>query len=481
MVGKNFCKNFRNFLISILIILGSSACKKGTPIGNTPPETYLFLDKIQLTGDNRLKTNVHLYWYGDDKDGKVAGFEFSINNGPWTFTTAYDSMFVFTVPPVADTTDILFKIRAIDDKNDKDPTPAELIIPIKNSPPVAKFTDEVANMQDTLPIIITLQVSVNDPDGNQTLDSLYFKVNNGNWINLPVSTNLITVVPDNPNSVGKSTAKVYLNINDTPEPFTIADFNVGGDNVFYVKAKDNGNVFSDVDTSKTFFITEKKGEWLLIDHWKVANPVRPIELFDSIFKQLNINYDYLDFNINVPQYFNPTLKLLFNVHSKVFWFAQGESYRLDVLLRAESIIQNHLKNNGKLLVMFPMYSGVTPDNAIFDFIPADSISSVETDGRIPTNAIITSQDPNYPDLKNSFVGFITGVNPIYVKPGAVAIYSAPVQPKTGGTWNYSKIVGAKGLLNGNVNVIYFDMGLHQMQGNNNLDSLFNQIENEFNW
>ena len=58
-----------------------SSCKEGTPIANKPPETSISVKKINLSGQNRLNSNVQLTWNGTDPDGYVIGYEFNINNG----------------------------------------------------------------------------------------------------------------------------------------------------------------------------------------------------------------------------------------------------------------------------------------------------------------------------------------------------------------------------------------------------------------
>ncbi len=473
--GTYFSAKHAGVLFLFLLLF---SCKPDYSVEKTPPETYIFLDKIQLTGQNRLKTAVTLHWFGEDKDGRVVGFEYSINNGSWEFTTAYDSTFVFQIPPTADTADIDFKIRAIDNDGLKDPTPAQLIIPVKNTEPVANFIDDDL-IPDTLPMVITLQLSADDPDGYETLDSLYIKVNNSPWYPLPKNTSIISFIAENPTQAGTGNAKVYLNTENSPQSWTISDFNNDGNNVFYLKSKDKGNLFSKIDTTKTYFISKKQGEWLFIDHWQLANPQRPINVFAPIFQAANRPFDYLDFNQYKPPYFNPTLRILIENHSKLFWFAQGEPSRLDVLLSAEALLQNHLNNNGKLLLMFPLYADITPDNAIFGIIPGDSISSVSTNGRIPTADTLITKDNAYPELVNGHIGFITNLNPIYLQPGATAIYDAKT---LGANWQGPYTLVAKNYNSSqNTNIIFFDIGIHQLNGNGNLNILFDRIETEFTW
>ncbi|MEL7339281.1 MAG: hypothetical protein AAGM67_02260, partial [Bacteroidota bacterium] len=130
------------YLRLILILFGSSllvtACDKGEPFENLPPETSLFLQDINLNGQNRLNSVVRIYWSGEDQDGYVIGYEISTDGQNWGFTSETDSTFFFSIPFGQDSVDVTLFARAIDNDSVADPEPASLIVPLKNRPPVAK-------------------------------------------------------------------------------------------------------------------------------------------------------------------------------------------------------------------------------------------------------------------------------------------------------------------------------------------------------
>ncbi len=78
-----------------------SACKtsfQGESNPNLPPETFTIADTIIRSGDDRLTSQVHAEWWGNDADGYVSGYEFTfdsiINAGTiWHFTISQDSTF----------------------------------------------------------------------------------------------------------------------------------------------------------------------------------------------------------------------------------------------------------------------------------------------------------------------------------------------------------------------------------------------------
>ncbi len=122
------------FIISVVIWL-AGACKYSTspPRPNLPPFTKL--SNIPVAGDTVFPL-VNITWDGGDMDGYITGCEYS-------YTTYHlmkgDSFYFDWVKTDQDVITIIFessdvmnkqklRIRAIDDKGAKDPTPAELIL-----------------------------------------------------------------------------------------------------------------------------------------------------------------------------------------------------------------------------------------------------------------------------------------------------------------------------------------------------------------
>lgn len=115
-----------------ILVVGLFGCRDelGTDLDtNLPPDTY-------ITGAPAESTTsfykVHLYWYGDDADGKVVGFEYVITDSmpadedtlTFAYTTRSDSIFAFPVEPNQQVVGHRFYVRAIDDKGAEDPEPA---------------------------------------------------------------------------------------------------------------------------------------------------------------------------------------------------------------------------------------------------------------------------------------------------------------------------------------------------------------------
>mgnify|MGYP001044498104 FL=1 len=161
---------YRNIRLSIIVLslfVFIFSCKKGENLPNAAPETKLSIEEINLTGNARLNSTVSLSWFGTDIDGYVAYYEFKINKGEWTRTQIQDSTFLFAIDPDDDSTDIDFYVRAIDDEGVVDPTPAYLLVPLKNSPPSVTIDEESLPI-DTTNLVITFRYSAADPDGDNT-------------------------------------------------------------------------------------------------------------------------------------------------------------------------------------------------------------------------------------------------------------------------------------------------------------------------
>jgi len=113
---------------------------------NRAPDTY-------LTGAPPESTTtfyrVHLYWYGNDADGVVTGYEWAISDSlpgqadtlDYAYTTVTDSVFLM---PVSERQQVLghrFWVRAIDNEGKVDPEPAFAFFGAADpTPPVPYFT-----------------------------------------------------------------------------------------------------------------------------------------------------------------------------------------------------------------------------------------------------------------------------------------------------------------------------------------------------
>lgn len=472
------------FLTAIALL--AVACKKGELKPNEAPETKISVTEIDLTGEDRLSSEVTLHWSGTDIDGYVKGFEISFDNSTWTFVTDQDSTFNFSLSPGSDTVDIQFYVRAIDNQDLVDPTPAFLNIPIKNSPPEIRF-DSTQAVNDTTYIVSTLAWHATDPDGDATLDSIYIRVNNGGWVYLEPTVALASLVPVDPTVVGPADCQIYANPTGDLLSSTISGLLLEGDNQVFIKAVDQAGATSELDSTKVFYTKRKTSDLLLVNSNSSTVSPTPNEVYFPIISTVYGNYDYINLventQENIPALWNPTFFFMMRLYDKVFWY--GDETQLPntdlVLEGASNILQEFLNAGGKLLFSAKFPNTLTYESPITGFSPMDSLSSSSGQARITTDSLVVAQPgfAAYPDLTPS--GFITGADPFYTTDTTNVIYKAQVSAVSG--WTGPRNVCARTATANGTNQIFFSVELHKLNGNPQaLEDFFDLVLNtEFAW
>jgi hypothetical protein len=123
---------------------------------NRPPETFI-TQGPDNSADPQDPVNLfyraHLYWRGEDDDGRVVGFRLAVDDtadaAAWAFTTSTDSVFRFPVAEIGPL-EHLFLIRAVDNLGKQDPTPDTLRFEaFTSAPPTVRLVD-ICAQQPTL-------------------------------------------------------------------------------------------------------------------------------------------------------------------------------------------------------------------------------------------------------------------------------------------------------------------------------------------
>jgi hypothetical protein len=133
-----------------------AGCERDDPPAvdrNRPPETFITQGPDQST-DPRDPVNLfyraHLFWRGEDADGRVVGFRLAVDDtadpSSWTYTTSTDSVFRFPVAEIGPL-EHLFLVRAVDNLGKQDATPDTLRFEsFTSSPPTVQLVDICADM-----------------------------------------------------------------------------------------------------------------------------------------------------------------------------------------------------------------------------------------------------------------------------------------------------------------------------------------------
>lgn len=476
----------RTSLIHIVWLLAAVAlwqgCKEGQPVGNTAPETWLFLDGVDLRGENRLNSVVRLHWYGEDRDGYVAGYELSFDQLTWNLVKAQDSTFRFDLTSGADTADILFWVRAIDNDGEKDPSPAFLRIPIRNTPPYARF-ETVKPIPDTVQLVFSLLWQAGDLDGDATLDSVFIKLNDGAWFALNRQTTFVSFVPTEPAATGIQPAQVYAGSATSPLPRNIEGLNLNGINRVYLRARDIAGSYSPTDSSKLFFVKRRAHDLLVVDdHGATVAP--PETDYLPALRDATSGFDYFELQKNLPPFWDPAFFLYLRLYDRIFWYSDGNQYaqfgQQQLLDVAANAIQRYLNGGGKILISTRFPTNFPEGSPVFGFSPIDSLSTSTGQARIAVDSLAKPLEAGYPVLACS--QFVTGVDPFYLKPTAIPLYKAGLTA-TGGWRGPATVCAKTNFANGRTNMVFWSVELHKLNKNPQaLREFFDQVLNrEFNW
>jgi len=492
MPSKKTTHYFRLPCLALGLVLALAGCRKGEIDANGIPETKLAFETINRSGDQRLNSSVRLSWFGADSDGYIEGYEISLDQTNWFYTTTQDSVFLFDIPAGQDSADIDFYVRAIDNDGNVDPTPAYLQVPLKNSPPTASLIDE-RSPGDTVFIAATYFWSADDPDGTNTLDQVQMKINDGDWVTIDRSQNLITFLPDTGQSTGTVSSRIYYGNSTAPSGQTIDGIRLNDTNRVYIKAIDIAESESPVDTSEVFYFRPKTPDVSTL--WVNGHSETLAPQYRALLNANNLNYDVLDLgnqsSNSIPKYFDPTVQLIFAQYSEAFINLSTTSITSNITGESNTllgflapVIQRFVDRSFKpgkyfITTSFDKSADVTDLATVYP-IQGLSISTVPgSQARIVSDSsLVATQTGNYPGLQSNSVQF--GIVPIVPSTDAQTFYRAQLTKFRG--WNGpTDVVGVRRFRNNQLNEVFFALELHNFQKNSAaLEQLIGEIfNNEF--
>ena len=470
-------------VFSSLCALLLFSCNKGNQLDNLLPQTSISLESINLSGENRLNSLITLNWHGTDPDGNVTGYEFSFDQTEWFFTINQDSTFLFTIGAGSDTIDIDFWVRAIDNSNESDDSPAYLSIPLKNTPPEIAYNEELIP-KDTAFNVLFMSWAASDLDGDNTIKDIQIKLNNGSWTSVQSTADFVSIIPTDAKTVGQTTGTIWYDIERSgPE---IDGLILDGTNIIYIKAIDIAGSESIVDTLENVVVTAQKNDLLLIG----ANGASPDAFYKSTISAAGSEFDFIDFvredAKNQPKIWNPVFTQILRLYKTVVLYSNDIDYinaqtkSEDIILEfASTSIQDYMDQGGRMLISSSLPNDFSPVSPLNGIIPMDSLSSSLGQARLPIDSLVIGS-LNFPTL--TCREFISGLDPFYPSTDATIIYNA--QLTRNNNWQGPSIVGAKRSNSAqNTNMIFFSVELHRLNKDQPaMDLLFDKVLNEeFNW
>lgn len=449
------------FFPLLLILLGCKEEIADNPIGNKPPQTgiFLFPDTSVSSQPSRLK----LAWWGDDADGLLSGFYFSWNGIDWTFTSKNDSIFELQVG----TTDTLYKFRvaAVDnngngkhdlsivqnginfgrepfiDKNGNgtwdanesftdigliDPTPAEIVVPIRNSAPTIEW-NALTILPDTSFPVMSFGWNAADIDGDGTISKINIALND--------TTNTASVV-----SLDGATRVITLRVKDFSSPNPLADILIEGNssNIFPMKLPGmilNGNnkLFvqaEDISGAKSPFISlpgagadwhvqKPRGDLLIVDDYTTNDEAATFynQMMDSL--NLSSKFNIYNFRAKTPPYLTVTFLETVKLFKYLLWYGDNNA-SLDL---AAGAVQKYIDAGGKILMstLFPQSFEIGTVQGFLSMIKTDSSGYKDV---VMNGTVVSDSSSAYPPLETKQTIF--RARSFYLNEiGAVPIYNFP--------------------------------------------------------
>ena len=467
----------------------------GTPNDNLPPQTHTVVDTIIRIGGDRFHSLVTINWWGDDADGFVKAFEFTFDSvinstTHWTYTTRNDSDFLLSTPFGQDTADFTFWVRAIDNNNVTDPTPAHLKYPVKNSPPTIQFLNGANNPLQTFPAV-KFYWKASDPDGDENLNHIEVVWNDTTQplYTLDIAATAATFEATDL-SVLNPSCNVYTNNSLSPLALSCSGMVLNDTNVLYIRSVDDAGATSNFIGSYKIYIKQPHGNLLLVDGYGNGNNATEnffvsqlqtagATTFDTlkIFQQSGGNYTQL-----APD--NLTQSRIFKMFDKIVWFSNDAANSLGI---GQRCLNDFFNNNGKLLMSCYINGTFDEQSTFLDYTPAQSLIVLQDSTLLlaDTSSVFSAGAP-YPDLKcTQYIGV---VRPFNMALGATALYNGNIIAKNNitlqtGPWGgVSTVIASKTNSGGHTNFIFSSLELQKLNGAGNISQFFQQVmQNEFNW
>ncbi len=363
----------------------------------TEPDTSMIWDTLSHAFTTITTSRQVLHWWGEDRDGDVIGYYYKWNiDSAWTYTTKESGLFY--VPIRTDLDVFRFEVAAVDNDSLVDPTPAQLVLPMENSPPTIGFryrsnpflADINSDTSFTFPTR-TFVWDIDDQDGIETVTDIYYALDDTCdtcWNRLDaVSYSSITLQGIAP-----------------------------GFHVFYIKARDIAGAESPI---ARFPDEENPNE---PNYWKVIPVVGNVLLVDDFVQDSRNkaqswyrsvldsvlgagNYSVWEIGKELP-YSATDISANLNYFDHVIWYSAYTGK--ETYLEASANILNFVLGGGNFFLDAPELKDTT-----FTWFPLDSSFVLNPSGRLLSGRTLVSQvSPDLDLVTSSLIPIrVKGFNP----------------------------------------------------------------------
>ncbi len=475
--------------IWVVIFLSITSCKfdfEGEMIENAPPDTFTIIDTIIRFGEDRLESEVQLNWWGDDGDGFITGYEFTfeavINEATiWVYTDLQDSIFILAPAAGEDSSDFIFHIRAIDNQGLRDPSPAMLFVPVKNSPPEIVIIPGLNNPVRTFPVL-RFYWEGSDPDGEANL--LHYELFFNDTLSDPylLDKTVASAIIEAQNPTGDNfICNVYPNSSLTANPLHMEGLIADTWNKLFIRAVDQSNAKSAFAVTDSVFVKKVNSNMLMVNGYSTATNEAfygdhisgsGFPIFDTIQIFQTSGGQYTQQSAD-----NLTQGKVFDLFDVIVWFSNDADNSFSL---AQKTTEAFFNSGGKMLMSVYISSSFDPLSNFLDFTPISSlVDLVDTTLILELGADLVPVEPEYPLLEGTSI--ISIVKPINLQIGAAPLYHAQLTAKDEVNliftpWTGNSIVMAKKFdLGGNTNFVISTLELHKLDGLLNMNDFFQTI------
>lgn len=475
-------------LLLLLTPLFFTACRpdiEGDPDQNRPPETHTVADTIAREGEQRFTSQIEIQWWGDDPDGYITGYLLSLDGGPWIFTESQDTVLTVSIPEGQDTFNFNFRVKAVDNLGQEDPTPAEITYPVQNSAPSISFVYSDAspsrNPVRTYPVL-KFTWNANDPDGFANIDhlELYLNDTTATPVIVPPDFTTATLVATDP-SAPVSEMEVLVGVQDQPLPDLLQGLRTNDSNRVYIRVVDEVGATSPFIASDPIYVLPVTSDLLLVNAYRTGAQTQEDFYVDN-FQQIGItSFDVLNVNLVEDDNYvmlapdNPTQARMFELWDVIAWFGGDAPSTLPL---AQKTLGRFFDADGQIF-MATSFSSALEDQATFlEFTPVDSLVNPPQGAqfRLASGAQIDALQPGWPALEADRI--VSSARPYFPEGGTVPLYEAEVTVTGGGLpyiWQGQDLVMVKRVEAGRTSFIFSSLELHNLNGQGNIQELFRQI------
>jgi hypothetical protein len=474
---------FSGIILFLIVLCLQFSCResvKGDLKPDQHPETYTVVDTILRTGDNRYKTQIVINWWGEDPDGYIAGYEYSFDKVKWSYTLVQDSTFIVQLPEGADTFNFTFYVRAVDNDGLKDPSPAHIVYPVKNSPPEVSFVYPtgaiIRKPAKTFPVLKFFWNGT-DPDGAENLNSYELVWNDTTRPVITISAGFTSAIFEATSLLGAtSDCRVYQGNNMNLHPTLMPGLKLNDTNYLYIRSVDKVGEKSSFCASYPVYVRKPKSTTLLVNAYASSIQTRE-DFYTTNLTSAGVgSFDVTRLNeVQNGAYTelapdNITQAMIFDLFKTIIWIGKDATYSLSL---AEKTTDGFFTAGGKMFMAIEISSSMDPQAGYLGFSPIDSLVEPPKGSQlmIDRDSLVLPRITGWPVLKSKI--YINPARPFYENIYSTPLYDARISrtnPKS--IWNGKSTIMTKKVAAGKTIFIISSVELHNLDGNNNIRDLF---------